>query len=225
MTPGEAREYLFNHAKDGGIYRQRFLFVFSTEEYEKTIAILEIADGGKGAWARNSGEFKGAGVTAYGPVSGLIDGYIVVGVVVRPENMFSPGYLQHVLNTVAHELVHAAQFSIKIQSYHDTLESVEPMAYMVGWLMEKWIYALFEKYRTTLIMAPAPALGTGMAYNLVFKKLYTYANQRLMTLANGLTPNQMYHALARETINSLNTTVEVEVESWSATTYFQGNHK
>lgn len=225
MTPQEARRYLVDNSRDGGIYNTRYMFVFNGEDYEKAVTALEIADGSRGVWANNLNSFNTSGVTLFGPVSGLVEDYVVIGVTVRGHLLFNPGYIQEVMNTATHELVHAAQFAIKAQSRHDLLELLEPIAYLVGWLMEKWLYALYKKYNNVIIMAPGPRVDNGLVYTALLNNMYRHNNQRLMDAASKLSPKQIHDALVREVINNLNTTVVVESESWSSTTFFQGSHK
>lgn len=222
MTEVEAEQYIYSLSQNGGIYKQEFIFVFDAESWDKVNSALELLDRNRGMWAKNVGSFKTAGMTSTGPVFGRAKGYVVVGVhLIGDRKLFNPGYLQYVLNTASHELVHAAQFAIRSQSYHDPLVSLEPLAYLTGWLLEKWIYAVWEKFKVTISLTPTGAIS----YNILFDMLYRFNNQRLVNLMGDLTMTQIQSALVRESINSLNNVVVVDDSGWVSTTYLDGAKK
>ncbi|AUG86332.1 hypothetical protein FDJ23_gp225 [Erwinia phage vB_EamM_Desertfox] len=224
MTFAEAEQYIYSLSQDGGVYKQGFIFVFDPESWDKVNRALDILDNNRGIWGKNVGQFTTAGMTSYGPVSARLKGYIVIAVHFTGERkLFNPGYLQHVLNTATHELVHAAQFAVRAQSYHDPLIAVEPLAYLTGWLMEKWIYAVWEKFNVTISVTPAT---TGpLSYNILFDLLYRFNEQRLAHRMGDLTMTQIQSALVRESINSLNNVAVVNDIGWSSTTYLDGVNK
>lgn len=223
MTRQEAIGELSRLAIDGGIYRQKYIFVFDDEMFKKVMRILQIADNYNcPIWKDNLDSFTTDGITLSGSVSGQFERYCVIACKYLEDSSFLPGYTKSVLDTLTHEVIHAAQFTFMTNGNHEPLSDLEPMAYLCGWLLGRGIEQLATQGKTFTVFSPISDPPSNNLWNMLFRKIYTFNSQSLMQRMLAMSDPAIDSAIRMQANNQINQTVFVNDQGWRSTTFLEG---